>query len=76
MEKLDLNLEKIPPQNLEAEMAVIGSMLIEEHAIADAIEMLDAGSFYNEKNRKIFSAILQLFGQHRAIDILTLIEEL
>jgi len=76
MEKLDLSLEKMPPQNLEVEMAVLGSMLIEEHAIADAIELLDSSCFYNEKNRKIFECILKLYSENKAIDILTLIEEL
>ncbi len=76
MEKLDMNLEKMPPQNTEAEMAVLGSMLIEEHAIADAIEFLEGSCFYNDANRKIFECILGLYGGGKAVDILTLIEEL
>jgi len=76
MDKIDLSLEKIPPQNLEAEMAVLGSMLIEEHAIADAIELLDAPCFYSDKNRMIFECILTLYAENKAIDIVTLIEKL
>lgn len=76
MERIDINLEKMPPQNLEAEMAVLGSMLIEETAIADAIERLESSCFYNEKNRKIFDSILKLYSQNKPVDILTLIEEL
>ena len=76
MNRLDVNLEKMPPQNLEAEMSVLGSMLIEEHAIADAIELLDTRSFYNEANRKIFECILKLYSENKAVDIVTLIEEL
>ena len=76
MDKIDTNLEKMPPQNLEAEMAVLGSMLIEEHAIADAIELLDVNSFYNDSNRKVFECILKLYSENKAADIVTLIEEL
>jgi len=74
--KLDMNLEKMPPQNLEAEMAVLGSMLIEEHAIADAIELLDSHCFYSDANRKVFECILKLYANNKAVDIVTLIEEL
>lgn len=71
-----MNLEKMPPQNLEAEMAVLGSMLIEENAIADAIEFLDSHCFYNDANRKIFDSIIELYSKNKAVDIVTLIEEL
>jgi replicative DNA helicase len=76
MNNPNLNLEKMPPQNLEAEMAVLGSMLIEEHAIAEAIELLDSRCFYNDANRKIFEGILKLYSENKAVDIVTLIEEL
>lgn len=76
MDKIESNLEKMPPQNLEAEMAVLGSMLIEENAIAHAIEILDSASFYNTANRKIFECILQLYADNKAVDIVTLIEAL
>src|SRR3989338_413378 len=76
MDKLDLNLEKMPPQNLEAEMAVLGSMLIEESAIGYAVEMLDTLAFYNDSNRRIFEAVLKLYSDNKAVDIVTLIEEL
>ena len=76
MDRADLNFEKMPPQNLEAEMAVLGSMLIEESAIADAIELLDAGCFYADKNRIVFECILNLYSENKAVDIVTLIERL
>lgn len=76
MDKIDMQLEKMPPQNLEAEMAVLGSMLIEENAIADAIDVLDAHCFYNDANRRIFECILKLYSNAKAVDIVTLIEEL
>ena len=44
----ELALEKLPPQNIEAEMAVLGSMLLDEESVACAIESLDKESFYKE----------------------------
>lgn len=76
MDIKDLALEKIPPQNIEAEMAVLGSMLIEEEAIATAIEVLDGDFFYKDSHKNIFNAILELFNSNKAVDLLTLIEAL
>ena len=54
----EIALDKIPPQNLEAEMAVLGSMLLDEEAISVSCETLNQDSFYKESHRKIFQAIL------------------
>ncbi len=69
-------LEKVPPQNLEAEIAVLGSMLLDRDAIASAIEVLEENAFYSEANKKIFQAIITLFDNNEAVDIVTLIEAL
>ncbi|MBU4376542.1 MAG: replicative DNA helicase [Candidatus Omnitrophica bacterium] len=70
------HLEKIPPQNVEAEMAVLGSMLIEESAVGNAIELIDVESFYKESHRIIYRVIIDLFSRNSAIDLITVIEEL
>jgi replicative DNA helicase len=67
---------KVPPQNSEAEMAVLGSMLIEEEAIPMAMEVVDVDCFYKEANRTIFSAILDLYNSQKSVDFITLSEEL
>jgi replicative DNA helicase len=72
----DIAFDKIPPQNLEAEMAVLGSMLIDEGAISEAIESLDADSFYKTSHKKIFEAILELYNANKAVDLITLTDEL
>ena len=72
----DLVLDKIPPQNLEAEMAVLGSMLLDEEAVSVGIEKLDSGCFYKDTHRKIFQAISDLFNANKAIDLITLIDAL
>ena len=69
-------IEKMPPQNLEAETAVLGSMLLDKEAIARSIEQLDERSFYTESNRKIYQSILRLYDNNKAVDIVTLIEDL
>lgn len=71
-----LQIEKTLPHNLEAETAVLGSMMIDKNAIATAIQLLEPSSFYKEANEKIFSSIIALYDKNKAIDVLTLIEEL
>jgi len=64
------------PHSIEAEMAVIGAMMMDRGAISKAVEILDIQSFYNEANREIFSAILNMFEKSMTIDIVSLAEEL
>ncbi|MCM8813867.1 MAG: replicative DNA helicase [Candidatus Omnitrophica bacterium] len=69
-------IDKIPPQNIEAEMAVLGSMLMEESAIADVIADLQEDCFYRENHRKIFAAMVRLFNENQPVDLITLTEQL
>ncbi len=71
-----LALEKVPPQNLEAEMAVLGAMMMDEDAIAAAAESLSIQSFYKESHRKIFEAMLNLYSANKAVDLITLTDAL
>ncbi len=72
----DITLEKVPPQSLEAEIAVLGSMLIEEEAIGQAVEAVNASFFYKNAHKKIFQAIVDLYSLNKAVDLVTLTEEL
>jgi replicative DNA helicase len=72
----EIALDKIPPQNLEAEMAVLGSMLLDEDAISVASELLDKNSFYKDTHQKIFEAVLGLYNANKAVDLITLTEVL
>lgn len=67
-----ISLDKIPPQNLEAEMAVLGSMLLDEDAISVASEILDRDYFYKENHRKIFEGIINLYSANKPVDLITL----
>jgi len=70
-------LNRLPPQNIEAEMAVLGSMLIEDLAIGTALEILkNKDYFYRDTHRKIFSAIMNLYSENRAVDLVTLNDQM
>ena len=69
-------IERLPPQNLEAEQAVLGSMLLEADALSSAAELLEADVFYKDAHRKIFSSILALYKRNVSVDLVTLTDEL
>ena len=68
--------ERIPPQAIDAEMAVLGSMLLSAEAVTDALEILKPEHFYKEAHQKIFAAVQALAERGQAVDIVTLSEEL
>ena len=69
-------IEKVPPQNKEAEVAVLGSMLLDREAIAKAIESLDKDAFYSDSHQEIYSSIITLYDENEAVDIVTITEKL
>ncbi len=70
------DLEKLPPQNIEAEMAVLGAMLLDENAISDVLENIKEHDFYKGGHGIIFSSIVSLFDSRKKVDILTVSEDL
>lgn len=70
------SLERMPPQAVDVEQAVLGAMLIDQRAIGRALELLDEGCFYYSPHSRIFRAILALYERGEAVDQLTLAEEL
>lgn len=69
-------LDRVPPQNIEAEQSVIGAMLIEKEAISKVAEFLQQEDFYREAHRLIYHAILELFNKNDAVDLITVTEML
>ena len=67
---------KMPPQSIESEIGVLGSMLIEEEAIAKVIELLNPSYFYKDIHKKIFASILDIYAKGGMVDIVTLSEDL
>ena len=66
----------MPPQNIEAEQAVLGAMLISKEAIAEAAQILNPVDFYREAHRIVYEAMLDLSNKNQAVDNLTVIEQL
>ncbi len=71
-----MDLGKVPPNDTEAEQAVIGSMLTDKDAVSFAVEVLKETDFYREDNKLIYTAILNLYNRSEPIDIITLKSEL
>jgi replicative DNA helicase len=71
-----VGLEKLPPQNVEAEQSVLGAVLLDNHAVNRAMELLTPEDFYKEAHRRIFKAIIELNDRNEAIDLVTLTEAL
>lgn len=69
-------IERMPPQAVEVEQAVLGAMMIEQRAIGRAFEFLDESCFYHAPHAQIFNAILALYERGEGVDQLTLSEEL
>lgn len=67
---------KIPPQNIDSEISLLGSILIDSDAIVKVADVVDEADFYDKKNALIFSAVTKLFLKHNPIDVLTLTEQL
>ena len=71
-----MELGKVPPNDIEAEQAIIGSMLTDKDAVISAIEVLKPEDFYREDNKTIYEAILNLYNRSEPIDIITVRAEL
>lgn len=67
---------KIPPQNLDAEMSLLGAILIDEDVLADVSEIVKSIDFYDKRHQQIFSSMINLFEQHKPVDLLTLTDQL
>jgi replicative DNA helicase len=69
-------LDRLPPQNIDAERSTLGSMLLEKEAIEKGTEVLKPEDFYREVHRVIFEVIIHLSNKGEPIDIITVSEEL
>ena len=72
MKDIDPSLYKLPPQNIEAEQSILGSILLENGTINAVQEILNRDDFYSEAHRKIFSAIERMADKNEPVDLITL----
>jgi replicative DNA helicase len=63
---------RIPPQNLDAEMALLGSIMLRPEGLHDIVDFIKPDSFYSEKHRIIFETMLELFNKRSPIDLLSI----
>lgn len=70
------SLSKLPPQNLEAETFVLGSLLIDQNAIVKIADILNSEDFYKDSHGVIFEAMKELYAHREPIDILSLTSKL
>lgn len=75
-QKKEVQAGKIPPQNLDAEMSLLGAILIDDEVIADASELVAIKDFYDKRHSAIFGGMMRLYERHKPVDLLTLTEEL
>ncbi|HWT82183.1 MAG TPA: replicative DNA helicase, partial [Candidatus Methylomirabilis sp.] len=68
--------DRIPPQNIEAEISVLGAVLQDPAALLKSMEVLRPADFYKEAHRKIFTACIDLFDRNEPVDLVTLANEL
>ena len=71
-----MDLNKIPPHDIEAEQAVLGSMLLDKDAVIEGLEVLKEEDFYREDNKAVFSAIASLYLKSEPVDLITVKKEL
>ncbi|MHC4861065.1 MAG: replicative DNA helicase [Planctomycetota bacterium] len=68
--------ERVPPQDLQAERAVLGSVLIDNEVLGDVLTLLDRRDFYRTSHQVIFGSITELFDRGEAVDVVILRDEL
>ena len=71
-----MELGKVPPHDIEAEQAVLGSMLTDKDAVIAAMESLKPDSFYREDDKAIYEAMQNLYNKAEPIDLITLKNEI
>ena len=72
----DIPAGKVPPQSTDAEMSLLGAILIDEEALADISEQVTIKDFYDKRHSTIFGAMMHLYEHHKPVDLLTLTDEL
>lgn len=73
---METTVNRTLPQSIEAEQSVIGSMIIDRSAIAQAAEGLDEEDFYRDSHKVLFKSIIDMFKKDMAVDLVTVLEHL
>ncbi len=73
---MSMPLERIPPQNVDAEQALLGALMLDGDAIFHVVEHVRTSDFYKDAHRIIFDCFLTLNERNEPVDLVTLVEEL
>ena len=73
---MDNHQVNIPPQNIEAEASLLGSILIDSDSLVKIADAISSDDFYDPRHQKIYDAIHQLYEKHYAIDVLTITDQI
>ncbi|HSB52113.1 MAG TPA: replicative DNA helicase [Dissulfurispiraceae bacterium] len=76
MKDAESHIERLPPQNIEAEQSVLGAIILDNEALPKALEVVGDDDFYKDSHRRIYRAVLDLFDKNEPIDIVTLTDHL
>ncbi|KON66728.1 replicative DNA helicase [Peribacillus butanolivorans] len=68
--------DRVPPQNIEAEQAVLGAIFLEPSSLTVTSEVLIPEDFYRSSHQKIFNVMIKLNDEGKAVDLITVTEEL
>ena len=74
-EKL-MELNRVPPHDIEAEQAVLGAMMLDKDAVISSLEILKEDDFYREDNKAVFASIASLYLKNEPVDLITVKKEL
>lgn len=73
---MSMALDRVPPQNVDAEQALLGALMLDKDAIFNVVEHVRTGDFYKESHRIIYDCLLTLNEKNEPVDLVTLVEEL
>jgi replicative DNA helicase len=76
LKETDPSLQRLPPQSIEAEEAIISAILIDNSTLLDIIDIVSPDDFYRSAHKKIFVAIKDLFKKNEPVDLITLVNAL
>jgi replicative DNA helicase len=76
MAQKEIPAGKVPPQSVDAEMSLLGAVLIDEETLADISEHVGANDFYDKRHGIIYGGMMRLYEKHKPVDLLTLTDEL
>ncbi|TVP92948.1 MAG: replicative DNA helicase, partial [Alkalibacterium sp.] len=69
---MEMSGDRLPPQNIEAEQSVLGSILLNPEALISAMEFIEADDFYRRAHQLIFQVMVELNERNEAIDVVTI----